>query len=102
MPQTCPTCSRVNPDEALFCHQDGAPLRSLAARADRLDPGSRPFPSPFVFPSGLACNTFDQLALGCVNRWREAVELLREGYLAAFLGGLGRADLAQAAQEAAR
>ncbi|HKB42388.1 MAG TPA: zinc ribbon domain-containing protein, partial [Gemmataceae bacterium] len=102
MPQTCPACSRINPAEALFCFQDGTPLRALAGRAERLDPGSRPFPAPFVFPSGVACQTFDQLALGCVNDWSAAVELLRQGYFAGFLGGLGRAALAQAAKEAAR
>ena len=102
MAQTCPTCSRVNPAEALYCHHDGAALRGAASAGDRLDPGSRPFLSPFVFPSGLTCSTFDQLALACVNHWQEARDLLRQGYFAGFLGAIGRVDLASAATEAAR
>ena len=62
----------------------------------------RTFPRPFIFPSGQACNTFDQLALACYDNWDTARELLRDGMFSAFLGGLGRADLALAAREAAR
>ncbi len=102
MALTCPTCSRLNPADALYCYQDGSPLRAAAGRAAHLDPGSRPFPTPFVFPSGLTCTTFDQLALACANNWEAAVDLMRRGFLAGFLGGLGRADLALAAREAAR
>jgi hypothetical protein len=100
MAQTCARCSCCNPDEALFCHHDGAPLR--AASADTVDPGSRPFPMPFVFPSGQSCRTFDQLALACLQNWSAAQELLKDGFLAGFLGGIGRADLAQVAREAAK
>src|SRR5262249_14498732 len=53
-------------------------------------------------PSGLCCRNFDQLALACQENWPQAVDLLQKGFLANFLGGLGRADLALAAQEAAR
>src|SRR5262249_14443922 len=102
MPQTCPKCSRINPAEALFCFQDGVPLRALDARVDRVDPGSWPFPVPFVFPSGVTCFTFDQLALACVNDWPTAVELVRRRFFSSFLLRLGRADLAQDAKEAAR
>ncbi|MBI1918859.1 MAG: hypothetical protein HYS12_29565 [Planctomycetes bacterium] len=102
MPQTCPKCSRINPAEALYCFQDGMPLRALDARVDRMDPGSRPFPVPFVFPSGVTCHTFDQLALACINDWPAAVNLLRQGFFSGFLSRLGRADLAQDAKEAAR
>jgi hypothetical protein len=101
MAQNCPACSRVNPSDALYCYQDGTPLQALTGKGAQIDPGSRPFPTPFVFPTGLTCQTFDQLALGCVNNWPAAVDLLRQGYLAGFLGGLGRADLALAAKEAA-
>jgi hypothetical protein len=48
------------------------------------------------------CRNFDQLAMSCQQNWQQAVDLLKQGYLASFLGGLGRADLALAAQEAAR
>jgi hypothetical protein len=102
MPQTCPKCSRINPAEALFCFQDGIPLRALDGRVDRVDPGSRPFPVPFVFPSGVTCLTFDQLALACVNDWPGAVALLRQGFFSGFLSSLGREDLAQEARQAAR
>jgi hypothetical protein len=47
------------------------------------------------------CRNFDQLALACQQNWKAAVDLLKQGFLCSFLGGLGRADLALAAQEAA-
>jgi hypothetical protein len=99
MAHTCPRCSRVNPAEALYCYHDGASLGNGAARAR---PGTQEFPMPFVFPSGQTCRTFDQLALACLDNWGTAQELLRDGVLAGFMGGLGRADLAVAAREAAR
>src|SRR5215469_909186 len=99
MAHTCPRCSRVNPAEALYCYNDGAALGNGAARAR---PGTQEFPMPFVFPSGQTCRTFDQLALACLDNWGTAQELLRDGVLAGFMGGLGRADLAVAAREAAR
>jgi hypothetical protein len=99
MAHTCPRCSRVNPAEALYCYHDGTALGNGAARAR---PGMREFPMPFVFPSGQTCRTFDQLALACLDNWATAQELLRDGVLAGFMGGLGRADLAVAAREAAR
>jgi hypothetical protein len=60
------------------------------------------FRQPFVFPSGVSCRTFDELALACQGNWQAAREMLDQGYLERFLGGLGRADLAMAAREAAR
>ncbi len=99
MAHTCPRCSRVNPAEALYCYHDGAALGNGAARAR---PGTHEFPMPFVFPSGTACRTFDQLALACLDNWGTAQELLRDGVLAGFMAGLGRADLSVAAREAAR
>src|SRR5262249_4790020 len=38
----------------------------------------------------------------CLDQWTTAGELLREGTLAVFLAGLGRADLAAAARQAGR
>src|SRR5205807_587434 len=64
--------------------------------------GSLPFPRPLTFPAGTVCRTFDELVAACHEEWAEALELLRKGYLEIFLGGLGRADLAQAARQAAQ
>ena len=77
------------------------PRRPQRARRPRRS-GPQPFPHPFVFPNGAVCRNFDQLALACHNEWATAIELLRNGDLANFLAGLGRADLAKAAREAAR
>jgi hypothetical protein len=99
MPQTCPKCRRANPPEALYCYEDGFALGGRTGGP--VDPASRPFPHPFVFPSGRACRNFNELALACFQEWALGVELLRQGDLASFLSGLGRADLARAAREAA-
>jgi hypothetical protein len=104
MVQTCRTCSRVNPADAVYCYHDGMALDGHA-RAGGNGPvrtGAQPFPQQFVFPTGLVCRTFNELAVACHENWPAAVNLLRQGYLENFLGGLGRADLARAAQEAAR
>jgi hypothetical protein len=101
MAQICRKCASVNPPEATYCYHDGVILGGHTAR-DGAAMGARPFSSQFVFPSGQVCGTFDQLAMACQQKWDEAVDLLRQGYLAGFLGGLGRTDLAAAAQEAAR
>jgi hypothetical protein len=100
----CRTCKRVNPVEAVFCHYDGATLEGHPANgrpAPSTPGGQRPFHSPFVFPSGRSCRTFDELVLTCEASWAEARDLVRQGFLVGFMGGLGRADLAQAAQQAA-
>src|ERR1044071_4760538 len=99
MTKLCSHCSRVNPSEALYCYWDGASLAGSGAEGP-LKVGSQAFPSPFVFPSGHACKNFDQLALTCQQNWEAARDLLAQGYLEKFLGGLGRLDLAQAAQAA--
>jgi hypothetical protein len=100
MAHVCRVCSRVNPPEALYCYHDGAALDARHADAP-LDAGRRPFPAPFVFPSGRACRNFDQLLLACEDEWDAARDLMSKGFLAAFLAGLGRADLAGAAERAA-
>jgi hypothetical protein len=100
MSLVCAQCSRVNPSEAAYCFYDGA---ALAGRAGGpINAGAAPFPSQFVFPNGLACRNFDQLAMACQQHWTEAINLLRQGYLGSFFGGMGRVDLAMAAQEAAK
>jgi hypothetical protein len=102
MSQVCSKCSRVNPPDAAYCYYDGAILAGHSANGGAIRQGSAPFPSQFVFPSGQVCHNFDQLALACQQNWKAAVDLMKQGFLASFLGGLGRADLALAAQEAAR
>ncbi len=102
MSQTCQKCSHVNPDDASYCYYDGAALAGHSANGGPVNAGSQPFPSQFVFPTGQTCRNFDQLATACQQNWAAAVGLLRQGFLASFLGGLGRADLAMAAQESAR
>jgi predicted secreted protein len=102
MPQVCHQCARANPAEAVYCHFDGAVLEGHGVVGGPVAVGSRPFPSPFVFPGGRACRCFDELALGCVAEWEAALEMLRDGSLATFFAALGRIDLAAAADEAAR
>ncbi len=100
MALVCAQCSRVNPAEAAYCYHDGA---ALAGRSGGpINPGAAHFPAPFVFPNGQACRNFDQLATACQQNWTAALDLLRQGFLASFFGGLGRVDLAVAAQEAAK
>jgi hypothetical protein len=99
MTLTCTRCSRVNPAEAVYCYHDGAALDGAAAAARPAAAGA--FATPFVFPSGRTCRAFDELAQACMADWAGARDLLRQGFLERFLGGLGRADLAQAAREAA-
>lgn len=102
MPLVCRRCAHVNPDEAYYCHHDGCALDGRVAAADQGPPGARPFASPFHFPSGLACRSFDELVLACERHWDDAHQVIRDGYLDGFLGGIGRADLAQAARLIAR
>ena len=101
MVQTCSKCSRVNPAEASYCYCDGSLLEGHSQNGG-VARGAATFTNNFVFPSGLICRNFDQLAQACQDNWTQAVELLQEGYLEKFLGGLGRADLAFAAREASR
>jgi hypothetical protein len=102
MAQICPRCSRGNPAAAAYCHFDGMPLGNHTAPGSAAGSAGRPFPNPFIFPSGQACHTFDQFAIACVNNWPEALQFLESGDFANFMGGLGRADLSLAAREAAR
>ena len=100
MSLVCAQCSRVNPAEASYCFYDGA---ALAGRAGGpINAGSAPFANHFVFPNGLACRNFDQLANACQQHWSAAIDLLRQGFLGSFFGGMGRVDLAMAAGEAAK
>jgi hypothetical protein len=100
MSLVCAQCSRVNPAEASYCFYDGA---ALAGRSGGpINAGSAPFPHQFVFPDGLACRNFDQLAMACQANWASAIVLLKQGFLGSFFGGMGRIDLAAAAQEAAK
>src|SRR5436309_2724302 len=100
MPPICRLCSRVNPPEALYCYHDGAALD--AAQSAPRAAGVQPFAQPFVFPSGRTCRNFDELALACDDDWNAALEMLRSGFLTGFFSGIGRADLAHAAKQAAR
>ncbi len=102
MAVTCPKCRRANPAEATYCYFDGSVLSNGHAASGPINSATAAFPMPFVFPSGHSCHNFDQLALGCLNNWSAARDLVRQGMLKGFLGGLGRADLALAAEEAAR
>jgi hypothetical protein len=94
--RTCPRCQRTNPADALFCYYDGTnldvPAEVLAARADNR------LPHEFVFPSGRRCKTYDDLVLACQEEWASASEFLQEGVFRQFLAGLGRLDLAKAAE----
>jgi hypothetical protein len=102
MSQVCSKCSHANPPDAIYCYFDGVILGGHSVNGGPVQVGSHPFPSQFVFPTGQACRNFDQLAVACQQNWASAVDLLKQGFLASFLGGIGRADLALAAQEAAR
>jgi hypothetical protein len=102
MSQLCSKCSHTNPPEAIYCYFDGVVLGGRSANGRKIPAGVQPFPSEFVFPSGQGCRNFDQLAVACQQNWSCAVDLLQKGFLASFLSGIGRADLALAANEAAR
>lgn len=98
MALVCPHCGRINAPHARFCYYDGA---SLLANAAPIETARKTFLAPFVFPSGFSCNTYDEFAEGCQSHWDTAVEMLHQGTLKTFFSGLGRLDLAAAAQEAA-
>src|SRR5262245_56302066 len=97
----CPKCSRANPEEAVYCCYDGFVLGG-GRSGGPVAVGAQQFGSPFVFPSGRSCRSFNELALACNEEWAAARTLLEQGYLKSFLGGLGRIDLAQAADEAGK
>jgi hypothetical protein len=102
MVQTCSKCSRVNPAEAVYCYFDGFVLSSGSRDGGPVAVGAQTFAHPFVFPGGRQCRSFDELAIACQEEWVAARDLLRQGYLENFFSGLGRVDLALAAQEAAK
>jgi hypothetical protein len=102
MSLVCRNCSRINPPEARYCYWDGAALDGRGQGQGPIAVGAQPFHSPFVFPSGRHCRNFDELLLGCYSEWKDARELLREGYLESFFGALGRTDLALTAKQAMR
>src|SRR5262245_5565541 len=102
MTQVCRQCSRINPPEASYCYYDGALLGGASANGGPVNAGAALFPTEFYFPNGLMCRNFDQLAMTCQEHWSAAADLLRQGFLSNFLGGMGRVDLALAATEAAQ
>ena len=102
MVQTCSKCSRANPSDAVYCYFDGFVLGGHTRNGGPVAVGAQTFGHPFVFPTGRQCRNFDELALACQEEWNAARELLQEGFLEKFLGGLGRVDLARAAGESAK
>src|SRR5947209_8304011 len=100
MSLVCRACSRTNPADACYCYYDGVALTAAAEPAGAV--ATRPFLAPFVFPSGRSCRNFDELVLACEAEWPEASKLLVRGQIEAFLGGMGRLDLAAAAQQAVK
>src|SRR5436305_11750906 len=101
MVQFCSKCSRPNPPEAVYCYHDGFALSGHGGGGP-LAAGSQAFASPFVFPSGRSCRTFNELALACHEEWKAARDLFKQGYLESFFGSLGRVDLVMTAREAGR
>src|SRR5689334_22940247 len=101
MAVVCPACSKANPAGARFCYYDGRHL-SDKDHGGPLHMGTLPFPMPFCFANGQACANFNQLALACDERWNEARGLLANGTWPSFFSAIGRLDLAQAAQQAAK
>jgi len=87
----CPRCQRSNPQEAVFCHFDGAELRP-AQGPEGVQ--TRRLPHDFVFPSGRRCRSFDELAHACQEEWDAARDRLRQGAFRQFLASVGRMDLA--------
>jgi hypothetical protein len=100
MPLQCPTCSKVNPADAVYCYYDGRSLKAGGPEGP-VGLGTSPFPLPFCFADGQSCANFNQLALACDERWGEARRLLAEGIWHAYFASIGRLDLAAAARQAA-
>ncbi|MBX9680014.1 MAG: hypothetical protein K2X38_14730 [Gemmataceae bacterium] len=91
----CPRCRRFNPEPAYFCWFDGIELRPHAGDAQKLA-------IEFTFPTGRRARTFEELAQACQDDWNSARDLLQQGAFRQFFVSLGRNDLAQRAEEAAR
>ena len=102
MMMTCPKCSRVNPQEAVYCYFDGFVLSGASAGTGPLAINTLRFPSPFVFMSGRSCLNFDDLAIACHEESKPASDMLKQGFLESFLASIGRVDLSMAAKEAAK
>ncbi len=102
MVQTCSKCSRANPGDAVYCYYDGFVLGGHSRNGGPVAVRAQAFAHPFVFPGGQQCRSFDELALACQEGWSAARDLLKQGYLETFFGGLGRVDLALASKEAAK
>ena len=103
MVQTCSKCSRRQSRRTPFTATiDGLVLGGHSRNGGPVAVGSQAFASPFVFPTGKTCRSFNELALACQDDWNTARDLLQQGYLETFLGGLGRIDLVMAAKEAAK
>ncbi len=102
MVQICRKCSRANPTDAVYCYYDGLVLGGHSRNGGPVAVGSQAFASSFVFPTGKTCRSFNELALACQDDWKTARDLLKQGYLENFLGGLGRIDLVMAAKDAAK
>src|SRR5262249_16416336 len=101
MPLQCPTCSKVNPSDAVYCYYDGRAL-AQGGHEGPLRLGTLPFPIPFCFADGQSYPNFNQLALACDERWNEAKNLLAQGIWQSFFSAMGRLDLATAAGQAAK
>ena len=101
MLHVCRRCSRINPPEAHFCFFDGIAL-DAQHRNGPVAAGAKAFPAPFVFATGRRGRNFDELLQACDSDWNAAQTLLKQGHFESFLGGLGRADLAMAARQAAK
>lgn len=102
MVQTCSKCSRANPGDAVYCYFDGFVLGGHSRNGGPVAVGAQAFAHPFVFPGGRQCHSFDELAISCQEEWTAARDLLQQGFLENFFGGLGRVDLAMAAKDAAK
>lgn len=101
--QVCPRCHRSNPGEAAFCYFDGVDLRALPV-APTINGQSRPdaLTRTFQFPSGRRCLNLTELAVGCLEEWDAARDMLAGGKIAQFLNEIGRPDLARSAQPPAQ
>lgn len=101
MSLTCDKCRRANPQDAVYCYFDGFALNGHGGRnAGPVAVGAQQFNNPFVFPSGRTCRSFDEMATAIQEEWDAAKELLQQDFFKGFFGGMGRADLARAADEA--
>ena len=97
----CPTCSKINPANAAYCYYDGRALIQAGLKGP-LKLGTRPFSMAFSFPDGQGCANFNQLVLGCDQRWNEARSFLLNGTWESFFASIGRHDLAALAMQSAK